>query len=223
MIPLQLQPAPGDFKSKVKDPGLYFLQALSRKPTHKDYRKANAEYWRRVTPEIYQAYDGVCAYSSHAIPWLNRQGIQGEDPTIDHFIPRHVNPSLAYEWSNYRLAMRKLNEYKGEKEWVMDPFCIKHDWFTLNFATMRVEPNTQLPRYLRNHVTKTIEILRLNKDNNLVGTRQAVIIEYANGGFPLDWLERKYPFIAYELKRQGEESRIKERFSKRSASFSSNG
>ncbi len=204
MIPVQAQDEPRGFDERVRKPGQAFLNALGRKPTYKDYRKN--WYWNRITPELHQAYGGICAYSANWIPLGPQQA------SIDHFIPRHSSPELAYEWNNYRLATDKLGNYKGKSLDVIDPFFIKTDWFVLDFSTFQVKPHSNLPAYLLNRIKKTIEILRLNKDNNLVDTRIGVLESYAKEEYPLSFLERRYPFIAYELKRQKMEIQIKSVF-----------
>lgn len=207
MIPVQIQPEPESFADRVRKPGRDFLKRLVRKPTNKDFRKH--WHWNRISPELYQAYDGICAYSAHSIPSGTQQA------SVDHFIPRSCSPDLAYEWSNYRLAMESLGNHKGKTCEVVDPFYIKHDWFILNFATFQIEPSSDLPRYLKRRIKKTIEILRLNTDNNLVSTRIGILEDFAKNVYPLSFLERRYPFIAYELKRQKMEANIKEIFNKR--------
>lgn len=202
MIPIQIQPELANFNDRVRKPGIVFLNTLGRKPTHKDWKEA--WLWNRVTKELYQAYNGICAYSASWIP----------SGTIDHFIPKSCSPDLAYEWGNFRLAMEKLGSYKGKNCELVDPFYIKPDWFILNFATFLIVPHSSLPKYLGSRIKKTIEVLRLNKDNNLVDTRISVLENFANDIYPLSFLERRYPFIAYELKRQGMETKIKAIFQK---------
>ncbi len=203
MIPIQIQPELATFNDRVRKPGTIFLTKLGRKPTHKDWKKA--WFWNRVTKELYQTYSGICAYSASWIP----------SGTIDHFIPRSCSPNLAYEWNNYRLVMEKLGNRKGNKCELIDPIYIKYDWFTLNFATFLIIPNSNLPKYIVDRIKTTIQVLCLNTDSNLVDTRIEVLKGFANDEYPISHLENKYPFIAYELKRQAMETRIKVIFLKR--------
>ena len=203
MIPIQIQPELANFNDRVRKPGIVFLNILGRKPTHKDWKEA--WLWNRITKELYQAYSGICAYSASWIP----------SGTIDHFIPRSCSPDLAYEWGNYRLAMEKLGNRKGNKCDLIDPFYIEYGWFTLNFATFLITPNSKLPKYLADRIKKTIQVLCLNTDNNLINTRIEALKGFASDEYPLSHLEKNYPFIAYELKRQEMETRIKVIFHKR--------
>ncbi|SRR6266498_2580309 len=129
--------------------------------------------------------------------------------TVDHYIPTSFDSSLAYEWSNYRLSRKKLNDHKNNSLDVMDPFKIKYDWFTINFSNFRIEPHSGLPPYLQAHIQKTIDNLKLNNDGDLARERVRVLVEYSIDMYPISFLERRYPFIAYELKRQGLETSIK--------------
>jgi len=52
---------------------------------------------------MYEAYDGVCAYTGMRMHRVL------SDPTIDHFVPKSKRPDLAYEWTNYRLALAKVD------------------------------------------------------------------------------------------------------------------
>ena len=134
------------------------------------------------------------------------------ESSVDHFVPKTVNPALAYEWSNYRLSSLKLNSYKGDHTDVLDPFYILRDWFVLNFTNFLVEPNAELDARIEVDVRRTIDVLRLNRDNALVNLRLRVVRDYAHGGMTFDHMATYYPFIAYELDRQGERETIKTAF-----------
>jgi hypothetical protein len=97
----------------------------------------------------------------------------------------------------------KLNFYKGSSTEVLDPFHIQPGWFVLNFTNLYVEPNVGLAANVETAIQKTILVLRLNSDDQLVNLRIAVVREYAKGELSFDYLSRRYPFIAGELQRQG--------------------
>ncbi|MGH9764686.1 MAG: hypothetical protein ACREDR_41130 [Blastocatellia bacterium] len=101
------------------------------------------------------------------------------------------------------MAQEKVNLYKDNSEDVIDPFIVQPDWFRIDFSTFRIEPGADVDAALENSIRTTIDLLRLNSDPDLVQQRISVLWEYADGRCPLDFLERRYPFIAYELKRQG--------------------
>ena len=200
MIPVTLQPEPPGFGAEVRGPGRSFLRRFPT-PTTEQFR--GASYWKRCLPDLRKAYSEICAYSAC---WVHSEG------TVDHFWPRSVRPDLAYEWENYRLAFSKLNAYKASSTDVLDPFSIQAGWFVLNFENFYVESNGALPAELGSAVTKTISILRLNTDDFLVQLRFSVVKDYAKGDVTFDYLVRRYPFIASELRRQDLREAIRARF-----------
>lgn len=186
MIFVQPQPEPPDFDVKVRQPG---KKCLSNYPA-----KRLQSYWSRITPDLWKAYGGVCAYSCHWFP-------QWSGESVDHFIPKAVRPDLAYEWSNYRLATQKLNSLKGEATDLVDPFAISGDWFELVFPAMLVRPNPQLIGALSRQVQNTINVLKLNHEA-MVNIRLGYVLQYCDGEITLAALRKLAPFIAHELVRQ---------------------
>ena len=135
--------------------------------------------------------------------------IQG---TVDHFSPKSVNPELAYEWDNFRLASERLNNYKGDSTAVADPMHIQPGWFALDFHSFYVVPGDGLPEEVKQLVESTITKLRLNSDDALASFRFQIVEEYAKGDVSYQFLQRRYPFIAAELERQGHTEAIKATF-----------
>jgi hypothetical protein len=192
VIPVAPQDEPPNFEANVRTPGRAFLKKF-RHPGSERFKKSKASYWQACLPELRQAYSEICAYSAC---WIHLGG------TVDHFWPTSVRPDRAFEWDNYRLALSKLNSYKKDSTDVLDPFHIQPGWFVLNFNNLFVEPNVGLTANVETAIQKTITILRLNSDDRLVKLRLAVVKEYARGELTLDYLSRRYPFIAGELQRQ---------------------
>lgn len=191
LIPIQAQPESPNFSKKVREPGQKFLHN-SPHPTGWD----NREYWQRTLPELYKAYNGICAYCAEWIPYTTG------DPTVDHFVPKSVQPQLAYEWNNYRLASLKFNGRKGDYQDVLDPFKLEFDWFVLKFPSLQVEPNLTLSDYQERAVANTINRLKLN-DELCIQSRLRWIRDYCLNEITYDYLGRNAPFIACELQRQG--------------------
>lgn len=204
MIFVQEQPEPPDFAAKVRNPGQAFLRRVPH-PTSRQFER----HWRNAADDLHAAYNGICAYSAHWIP----RDVTRE--TVDHYIPKHLDPQLAYEWSNFRLCSEKMNNYKDNFTDVVDPFCIKDGWFTIDFATFFIEAESSLPQYLIDAIEATITRLRLNDDDQLVQERANLVQLYADDDVSFDFLERRYPFIAYELNRQGLKDTIKTRLRKK--------
>lgn len=205
MIPVTPQPEPSDFDANIRQPGLVFLKRTPL-PKSEDFKRQR--HWKYCHQQLHTAYRGICAYSARWIPYP----FNGSDQSsVDHFIPKAESASLAYEWSNYRLASARLNNNKDKSVGVLDPFWIKNGWFVLDFATLMTNPGDDLPPYLHARVVETIDQLDLNH-NDFINQRVATVQEYSNDVFPLTHLEDKFPFIAYELKRQNLVVEIKPRF-----------
>jgi hypothetical protein len=83
MIRVSPQPEPNSFSEKVRNPGQLYLREV---PFPKSWD--NREYWRKMLPELYNAYAGICAYSAEWIP------LTTGDPTVDHYVPKSTAPQL---------------------------------------------------------------------------------------------------------------------------------
>ncbi|MCI5147249.1 MAG: hypothetical protein D3923_17410 [Candidatus Electrothrix sp. AR3] len=192
MIPVVKQPPPPDFSEQVEIPGSRFLKQIA-KPTSKQWQ--GKEYWQRVLPEMRKAYKGICAYSASWIPHATGSH------SIDHFHPKSQFPELAYVWDNYRYASARFNSRKGTHI-IVDPCTLLPGWFILDFKTFFVKPNPELSSKQRQPLGETIELLKLNKDDDLVSERQAWYVEYCHQEIPFSHLQKKVPFIAFEIERQ---------------------
>lgn len=191
MIPVTLQPEPANFDKDVRRPGDRYLAAT---PAPSNWK--NREYWRKVIPELRSSYQSVCAYSCH---WIARD--TGAD-TVEHFIPKSINPALAYQWDNYRFVCSRLNGRKGVHQDVLDPFALQQDWFVLAFPSLLVAANPDLDGGQKDLVKATIDRLQLNDDETCVKARLDWLMPYCDGETDFPYLQRRAPFIAYELQRQ---------------------
>jgi hypothetical protein len=191
MIPVESQPEPPNFENKVKISGLAFLQQCPHPTNWK-----NHEYWRNSLDDLYTSYNQICSYSAHWIP--RTEG----SPTVDHFIPKSINPNLAYEWSNFRLACLRMNARKWIFQDILDPFKIQYEWFLLDFPSLLIKANSSLEESIKTQVISTIKRLKLNDDDGCVKQRQDWLMAYCKGEITFDFLNKTAPFIAYELNRQ---------------------
>lgn len=191
MIPVQFQPEPAEFEKKVRKKGADFLKKVSQ-PSNWN----NREYWRESLDDLCKAYGRVCVYSAQ---WMPRT--EGS-PTVDHFIPKSLEPKWAYEWDNFRLACLKLNARKRDFLDVIDPFALPTDSFILDFPSLIIKPNPNLAYPLKERVISTIKRLKLNEDDNCVKGRLDWLMPYCKQEYPFEYLKSKAPFIAYELARQ---------------------
>ncbi len=188
MIRVQPQPEPDDFDARVRQPGLRDLKSRPGEfPNH----------WRHCSKQLWEAYNGICAYLCVHIP----PGTGAR--SVDHHAPKKSNPDLAYEWSNYRLVCSLMNARKREFEDVLDPFTIEDGWFILDLSGLQVLPNPGLDEATRQSVQATIDRLKLN-DKECRDARANYYDDFATSRLPFDLLEEKSPFVAMELRRQGQ-------------------
>lgn len=188
MIPVTPQPEPSSFDAVVRRRGQNFLRHNAH-PSAKQFKKKS--FWKDALPELKRAYNGVCAYSAVWVP---------TSCSVDHFKPKVMHPHLAYEWSNYRLADAKINSNKGNSS-VLDPFRVQLGWFILDTAALWIRPEPTLPANVFTEVKTTISTLRLN-DDDWVNQRFEIFTDYLNKKVELDFLQRRYPFMASEIVRQ---------------------
>ena len=201
MIPVEMQVEPSSFNQKVQQPGKLFLQQVPR-PRSNEW--IGHSYWQKILPEMRIAYRRTCAYCAQWIPHGTGRH------SVDHFLPRYTHPELAYEWKNFRYVSARFNSRKSTRE-ILDPFQIEQDWFMIDFSSFFIRPNPDLPSHIQQRVKHTIQELKLNDDEDLVRERQDHVCCYCLGEISLSYLERRAPFIAYELKRQGLVEEIKVR------------
>jgi hypothetical protein len=192
MLPVSPQPEPLDFDKNVRVKGLDFLRST---PAPTENQWGNHSYWRNALDDLKKAYKQVCAYCAHWIPHSTGQA------SVDHFVPKSVDPLLAYEWSNFRYVSARFNSRKGTRQ-ILDPFLIEYDWFFLDLDTFLIKQNPQLDEAISQKVIDTIKTLRLNDDAELVAERQQWCVEYWSGEISFKHLQERFPFIAYEIQRQ---------------------
>ncbi len=200
MIHVDLQPEPNNFNTDVRIPGKRFLARVPN-PSGKQWK--NKDYWKKISTDLYVAYNGICAYTGF---WFSKSTAP---VSVDHFLPRSKEPEKAYEWNNYRLTTQIMNSYKADKL-IVDPFEIHNGDFILDFPSCLIKANPNLPREKADIIQSTIDILKLNSSDDQVQARCDIIISYVNEEISEQYLKKRYPFIAYELERQNLYDKIKE-------------
>ena len=197
MIPVRIAAEPPDFDANVRQRGLVFL---ARVPNPNGNQWNSHSYWGDALGDMHLAYDNVCAYCGS---YTSRAaGSVPESSSVDHYIPKQIDPHLAYEWDNYRLCRARLNHRKNNHQDVLDPFTIPQGWFQLDFRTFLIRPSPALEPGERDLVAATIGRLQLNDDSDYVDERSRVVREYCIGKASFEDLSRRYPFIASEMSRQ---------------------
>jgi hypothetical protein len=191
MMHIDLKPEPADFQQKVGNPGRAFLQST---PQPKNWK--HKEYWTEVLNDLYECYNGVCAYSAHWIP------PDCGATTVDHFRPKKLAPELAYEWSNYRLCSLAMNRNKGTSEGIIDPCEVQAGWFKMDFPSLLVLAGDSLTDSDAQRVDRTINCLKLNAEPS-IKARYGFLCDYMANHRDFYSLSHNAPFLASELERQG--------------------
>lgn len=141
------------------------------------------------------SYDRLCAYLA-----LHIEPATG-NPSVDHVIPKSKAWDRVYEWSNYRLASARINAKKNDIHHVLDPFEIEDGLFAIEFVEFQVKPGPEAGGQLAS-VLQTIETLGLNMPE-CCAARRAYVVDYEAGEISLSYMERRAPFVAREMRRQG--------------------
>lgn len=202
MIRVHAKPEYPEFENQVRRRGQRFLSSCPN-PNSEQFRKHN--YWTAALDELHATYSRLCAYTTRELV---------QTGSVDHFKPKSKYPYLAYEWDNYRLARQAINARKGESEDVIDPFIVCEGWFTLDMPSCLIKPGRGIAKEIRKAVNATINTLGLNRDERLVDERHNLLLDLADGNITLKYLERHYPFISAEVRRQRVHSSLKEIFSR---------
>jgi uncharacterized protein (TIGR02646 family) len=202
VIPVKEKAEPSTFAARVRQPGQAWLKANGIPFDGPKPKKLQLEpFWRECLAELHDAYGGICAYLCGYIELVEGAA------NVDHFVAASQKPVLAYEWSNFRLACLGKNRKKSVQK-VLDPFKLRSDTFRLELTTGRIYPNDALSTADKTLALKTIENLGLD-DPGTRAYRARRFSEYlkirgAERNAELEsWLERYYPFICYEARRQG--------------------
>jgi len=193
---------PTGFDQNVRRRGAAYLKAT---PGHKNFKPGH-DYWKWASNELFVAYGRICAYTCWYMPLIG---------TLDHYLPKSKYPELAYEWSNYRLALHRMNMNKSDSTEVVDPFAVQPGWFALDFPSCLVVPGPNIGAPIEAQVRKTIDILKLNIDDNLVQERCNLMVDFSKGYIALPFLRERYPFLAIEIERQNLQARAAEVFKTR--------
>jgi hypothetical protein len=193
---VKAQPEPAGFDASVRRPGKRFLATLPGGTTTVTNEKFKGQnHWKSAAKELYEAYGHICAYSCMYIPTTTG--------TIDHFQPKTRRPDLAYEWSNFRLAIHKMNSNKGDRTDILDPFTVGPGWFVLDVPSCLLRPGDGLTPEQKQSVETTISALKLNDDDILVQERCDIMLDFAKGDVKMPHLQKRYPLLAAEIVRQG--------------------
>jgi hypothetical protein len=212
MIPVIAVREPAHFNERVREPGLDAIAELvgempqRKRPGRKRAKiaddranipaKSFPPYWRAALPDMLDSYNRLCAYLGLYIEYGTGS------PSVDHVAPKSKRWDQIYEWNNYRLACALVNSKKNNLDLSLDPFSIQDGTFALEFVGFQVIAGPLADRELARKVNKTIDVLGLNL-RDCCEARREYVEAYQGRDIQLTYLERRAPFIAAELTRQG--------------------
>jgi hypothetical protein len=211
MIPVHLAPEPSDFDVTIRQPGLAAVAELvgeaaarKRRGPRRKVRASRREelkpkdfptFWRLATKDLMEAYNHICAFSCLYIEWTTGAA------TVDHWAPKSKAWDRVYEWDNYRLACLSMNARKCALSDVIDPFDITEGMFALDLITLKAIPGPNAGSR-REVVGRAIRLLKLDSADYSEDLGEYYHC-YMKGEIKLGYLQRRAPFLARELRRQG--------------------
>ena len=208
---LKPAPEPSTFNKKVREPGRDFLKNLGitkQGDVADNIPWDKARFWAKCYKELDSAYNYICCYVGMRI---NNSSNRFESHSVEHFIPKSINPWLAYEWDNYRLACRKANSDRDKKP-VIDPFLVGPDDFRLDLFTQKLFPNPILSKQKQQEVKDTIDNIDLNCDY-WVKNGQNYYCEYLKMESEEEgrkYLQKNAPILLAELLRPSQKTTVVE-------------
>lgn len=192
MIKVHPRRAPNGFPANVRNPGRAWLKANA----HKNYKRPR-DYWNEWEPcktELARCFGYRCGYTACWIP----------DGEVEHFVSwdackKAGKRHLAYEWSNYRWILPRLNKHKGTQDF-LDPFDVEDDWFEVDIFTLHLRMTSKVPKHMIDKAKRTMKKLGLERDPRILGTREEALARY-RGGSPVAEVERFAPLVGRALRR----------------------
>jgi hypothetical protein len=212
MIPVPPASAPDHFDKEVRQRGLAAIDEMlgksprvtRRGPKRKKIAdrpedipaEAFPPFWREVLDDMLEKYHRRCAYLALYIEHATG------NPSVDHVVPKSQAWDQVYEWSNYRLCAELINTKKNVLSSVLDPFAIEDGWFALELVAFSVVVGPRAPAEMITKIDATILAVGLNLPK-CRRQREEYVQEYEAGHIDLDYLTRRAPFVASELRRHG--------------------
>jgi hypothetical protein len=209
MIPVALAKEPPHFDRMVRQKGLSAIDEMvgrkprltRRGPRRKKVAASEADiraedfppFWRDALEDMLHAYERRCAYL--ALYFEHATG----SPTVDHVLPKSRAWDQVYEWSNYRLCAALINAKKNDLTSLVDPFEVGDGWFALEFVGFQVTRGPKAPASKTKQIDATLPVLNMP---DCLKAREEYVTSYEQGHIQLEYLERRAPFVAAELRRQ---------------------
>jgi hypothetical protein len=210
MIPISPASEPLDFDAKVRQKGLSAIDEMvgrpprvpHRGPRHRPIAARERDippdrfppYWRDALDDLLQSYHRRCAFLA-----LYLEHGTG-NASVDHMLPKSKRWNQVYEWLNYRLCAATINARKTDMTNLIDPFACQPDWFALELVGFQVTRGAMAPALRAAAIDATLALVNTP---DCCSAREEYVVSYEANHIDLPYLERRAPFIAQELRRQG--------------------
>lgn len=186
MIPVKRVEEPPEFEQRTRMPGHAWLQA-------KDYlhRSRPHDFWSWCAEPLREAFHERCG-------WLAMYIADGH---VEHFVSwnecKHDEPQLAYEWSNYRYILPRLNSRKQHRPGLLDPFEVGSGWFRVELPSLLLVCTEVIPPPLRARAQQTIDDLGLvgRGDSRVRRLRRGWLQQYRHNRLSLTGLSDVAPLV----------------------------
>jgi hypothetical protein len=169
---------PAGFDEHVRQRGARWLAAHQGAARPKDL-------WSPYRADLALAFGDLCAYTCMFEPV----------GTVDHFVGWRADPSLAYEWSNYRFAAQWVNSSKQDAGGLLDPFAVLDGWFEVTLPSLQLVVTDCVPPAIRPQAEWTVSRLHLRDDERVLRQRSHWYAEYQRTR-DIEALRRYAPLIA---------------------------
>lgn len=212
MIRVVAADEPPTFDARVRQPGLRAIAERVGEPATKKrpgpkrlplaIRREDLKpehfpsFWQEMSEDLLSAYGRICAYACLYIERLTGAA------TVDHWAPKSTTWDRVYEWDNYRLACAVLNARKKDYGDVLDPFAVVDGLFALDLVSLKAVPGPAAGAQTQ-AVKETVRRLHLDS-SDYVEALGDYLEAYRGNHISLTYLEKRAPFLARELRRQGQ-------------------
>lgn len=154
-------PAPKLLDEKWEEWGSDYKQRLEQNPNYRFvWRRSIDTAIRSTLVEITQNH--CCYCDGYPLNTTSRQ-------TIDHFIPKTLQPLLAYQWENLFLCCDKCQERNNKyTESLLKPDMDDYDfhrYFIVDYHTGELQPNPTASPEDQHRAEETIKLFNLERLN----------------------------------------------------------
>ncbi len=180
---------PEGFDKKCKEPGDKWVRENPKPdPIPKGYRRELPSHWTKFAEDVRIMFRGICGYSFM---------YDASGGSIDHYISQKTDEDLAYEWTNYRLAMERINKSKQNKDdQVLDPFDADDAWIDVQLPSMQYRTAKDVPEPFKGKIDFMLEHMKLINDEALIRPRRMWFNQYLLGKLTIEGLREYAPVLA---------------------------